>query len=200
VELKLKRESIRLKGYDYSKSGRYFVTICTHRRFKILGKIIGQEVCLDENGLIVKDEILRTEKMRHNILLDSFVIMPNHVHMILVIKNDFGAGLDNGGGAGVYCGEKVGVYSGGKVGAYCNTPLRKINLKSPKNNLGSIIRGIKSTTAKKIQEIKYDGLPIWQRNYYERIIRDEDEYQKIRWYMNNNAKLWEKDENNIEVG
>jgi len=86
------------------------------------------------------------------------------------------------------------------VGAYCNTPLRNKNkFTSPKNNLGSIIRGIKSTTSKQIGQIELDGLPVWQRNYFEIIIRDETEYLKIKNYIEINPAIWDRDRNNLSV-
>jgi len=83
-------------------------------------------------------------------------------------------------------------------GAYCNTPLQNKNkFISPKNNLGSVIRGIKSTTTKQIGLIELDGLLVWQRSFYDRIIRNEKEYIKIKEYIKNNPKMWGRDRNNI---
>ena len=167
-----KRRSIRLKGYDYSSAGYYYVTICAFKRFLIFGRIFDKRMLLNKVGLVVKEELLKTVQMRKNVIIDDFAIMPNHVHLVLIIRNV------------------------NDVGAYCNTPLQVGNLVSPKNNLGSIIRGIKSVTSKRIQEIKDDGFPVWQRNYYERIIRNETEYLKIMKYIRLNPLMWERDRNN----
>ncbi len=189
------RRSIRLKGFDYSQNGCYFVTFCTWKRLNILGKIIDNKMVLNNLGEIVKNELIKTEKIRENVKIDVFQIMPNHVHLILVIKNTPDIKNNNVG----YCGGNVG-YCGKDVGAYCNTPLRDKNkFTSPKNNLGSIIRGIKSTTSKQIGQIELDGLPVWQRNYFEIIIKDETEYLKIKNYIEINPAIWNRDRNNLLV-
>jgi len=175
------RKSIRLKGFDYSQNGCYFVTFCTWKRLTILGKIIDNKMVLNNLGEIVKNELIKTEEMRKNVKIDVFQIMPNHVHIILVIKN-------------------IPDIKNNNVGAYCNTPLRDKNkFTSPKNNLGSIIRGIKSTTSKQIGRIELDGLPVWQRNYFEIFIKDEIEYSKIKNYIEINPTIWDRDRNNLSV-
>ena len=181
-----------MKGYDYSQNGWYFITICSYRRLKIFGEIRGDDFLLNKCGNIVEEEILVTSKMRPNVKIDCFQIMPNHVHFILVINNNIGGEKE------IDC-KNVGAYCNCKnVGAYCNTPLQKrINkLMSPKNNLGSIIRGFKSASAKRIQLISDFYLPIWQRNYFERIIRGKGEYWKLRRYIKSNPKMWFRDRNN----
>jgi len=76
-----------LKGFDYANNGYYFVTICTWNRLNILGKIIDNRMVLNNLGEIVRNELIKTEKMRKNVKIDVFQIMPNHIHLILVIKN-----------------------------------------------------------------------------------------------------------------
>ena len=108
--------------------------------------------------------------------------------MILVIKNDNLAYIN------------TPVQNGNdNVGAYCNTPLRMETnkFKSPKNNLGSIIRGLKSTICKQIKPILCNGLPVFQRNYYEHIIRNEKEYLTIKKYIKSNPEMWYRDRNNF---
>ena len=175
------RRSIRLKGFNYRENGFYFVTFCTWRRLNILGEIIDNKMVLNGLGEIVNNELLKTEKIRKNVKIDVFQIMPNHVHMILVIKNN-----------------NVGMRNIPQVGAYCNTPLHKNKFISPKNNLGSIIRGIKSTITKQIDQIELDGLPVWQRNYFEIIIRNKKDYFNYKKYIKSNPEMWGRDRNNIE--
>ena len=79
------RKHIRLKNYDYSNSGWYFVTICTNFHKTVFGKIIDGEMILNKNGKIVEEEWLKTEIVRSNVKLDSFIIMPNHLHGILIL-------------------------------------------------------------------------------------------------------------------
>ena len=96
------RRSIRLKGYDYSQIGAYFITICSHKHECIFGEINGNKMCLNEFGDIVETEWLKTPNIRNNVKLDEFIIMPNHLHGIIHIVD---LGTNN-------------------VGAHCNVPLR----------------------------------------------------------------------------
>jgi len=82
-----KRRSIRLKGYDYSSAGYYYVTICAFKRFLIFGRIFDKRMLLNKVGLVVKEELLKTVQMRKNVIIDDFAIMPNHVHLVLIIRN-----------------------------------------------------------------------------------------------------------------
>ncbi len=158
------RRSIRLKGYDYSQSGAYFVTICTHNR----GLLFEEE----EVKKILDKEWLNTGRIRQNVILDEFVVMPNHLHGIIMITQG--------------------------VGAYCDTPLQN-RFKSPSKTVGAIIRGFKSTTTRQINLFhKTPGIPIWQRNYYDHIIRNEYELNKIREYIKNNPLKWSLDRENPE--
>ena len=81
------RQSIRLKGYHYVQPGWYFVTICTHNQECIFGEVIDGEMRSNEYGRIVADEWLRTEHVRPNVILDSFIVMPNHTHAIIIIAD-----------------------------------------------------------------------------------------------------------------
>ena len=119
---------------------------------------------------IVEKEWLNTMHIRQNIFLDEFVVMPNHLHGIIVITHH--------------------------VGAYCNTPLQN-QFKSPSKTIGAIIRGFKSSTTKQINLVRnIPRAPIWQRNYYDHIIRDEDKLNKIKKYIRNNPLKWSLDREN----
>jgi putative transposase len=158
------RRSIRLKGYDYSQSGVYFITMCTHNR-----ELLFEEEIVTN---ILDKEWLNTGRIRQNVILDEFVVMPNHLHGIIVITHG--------------------------VGAYGHTPLQN-RFKSPSKTVGAIIRGFKSTTTKQINLFhNTPGIPIWQRNYYDHIIRNEDEMNKIREYIKNNPLKWSLDRENPE--
>lgn len=85
------RHSIRLNGYDYRQSGAYFVTVCAHNRACLFGEIIDGELCLNDFGRILEYEWLRSEKIRKNVEIDKFVIMPNHLHGIIITDNNVGA-------------------------------------------------------------------------------------------------------------
>ena len=167
------RRSIRLQGYDYAEAGAYFVTVCTYNREFLFGEITNGEMRLNEIGQVVIEEWLRTADVRKNIELDAFVVMPNHFHGIVVIT---------GNGRGVL-----------QYAPTANQP----SLRSPSQTIGAIVRGFKSITTKRINIIRNTlGVPVWQRNYYEHIIRTEDESNLLREYIVNNPAQWELDEEN----
>ncbi|MGA3288357.1 MAG: transposase [Bacteroidota bacterium] len=152
------RRSIRLKEYDYSQPGEYFITICTYNHKCTLGEIINGEMRLNEIGKIVKEEWLRTPNIRPGIELDVFVIMPNHIHGIIVIKDESPI-------------LQVGTHS-------CASLQRK------SRSLGSIIAGFKSAATKRINEIRHTpSFPVWQKRFYDRVIRNDNELDKIRDYI-----------------
>ena len=173
MKKKYNRRSIRLRGYDYTQEGFYFVTICTYKRKCLFGKIKDGKIHLNKYGEIVKDEWIKTEKIRKNIKIDKFVIMPNHIHGIIIIEKSI-------------------------VRAYCNTPVQR-TFKSPSNTIGAIIRGFKSAVTNRINRIrKSPGISVWQRNYYEHIIRNEKDYLRIVEYIQNNPLKWEWDKYYVE--
>jgi REP element-mobilizing transposase RayT len=181
------RGSIRLREYDYSQPGGYFVTLCTHRRECILGDIADGNVQLNQFGEIVKEEWLRTEQIRPEITMDEFMVMPNHMHGIIMIRNDIpNISVGAHGGASLW-GRRTP-----KDRAHINSPLRR----EPKT-LGSIIAGFKSVVTHRINLLRKTPLtPIWQRNYYEHIIRDEENLNRIRQYIIDNPVKWDEDEEN----
>lgn len=139
------RKRIRLKNYDYSKYGWYFVTICIQNRRKILGNISKDEIKLSKLGELIDKNIKDIEEIFEDIIIDEYVVMPNHIHLIILINS------------------------------------------SNKTNLSRIIKKYKEIITKEI------GQSIWQRSYYEHIIRNEKEYYKIKEYIQNNIVNWEKD-------
>ncbi len=160
------RRSIRLKGYDYSEQGAYFITICTHKKKCLFGKIIDGKMVLNKNGIIAHNELEKTPKLRKNIELGSFVIMPNHIHMIIIITR-------RGALHAPTTRHKLDI-SAPLEGA-CNAPLRELGQFKPKlQTIGSIIRGYKSSVTKQINIAQ----PIWHRNYYEHIIRNKNHTKK----------------------
>jgi len=166
---KYHRQSIRLKNYDYTQAGAYFVTICTHKRECVLGDVVNGEMRLNELGQVVEMEWLKTAEIRDNVELDEFVVMPNHIHGIIVITES--------------C-----------VGATSRSPLR--NGPAPKS-IGAIVAGFKSAATKRINELcGIPRAPVWQRNYYEHVIRNEDDLNEIREYILSNPVKWELDSEN----
>ncbi|PSR53426.1 hypothetical protein AHMF7605_07735 [Adhaeribacter arboris] len=176
------RRSIRLKGYDYSQSGAYFITLCPYHREHLFGEIVNGNTVLSEYGQIAFNEWVRTPVKRSNVALDVFVIMPNHLHGIVII-NDTGEShspiLDD------MAWNKIQLQFNNK--GECDSPLRSLS-----NTVGAIVRGYKWVVTKQIN-LLCSGQIIWQRNYYEHIIRNEQAYQTISEYIMNNPAKWEED-------
>jgi len=160
----------------------------TQERKNILGEIVNEEMKLNKYGEIIKNEWLKTPQIRKYIDSDEFQIMPNHLHAIIIINNFVGA----------YCHTPANRKKTTNTGL-CNKPLQKPWYQSPPIGLGAIIRGFKSVTAKQINQLRNTPQqPVWQRGFYEHIIRNETELAKIQEYINLNPLMWPKDENNLE--
>jgi REP element-mobilizing transposase RayT len=182
---------IRLQNYDYSQPGAYFITICTHKRECLFGKIIEtngiRNLVLNRFGKIIRDEWLRTPAIRHEILLDEFIVMPNHFHAIIIITNDVGA----------YGHTPLQTQIRTFLQSY--TPLQPTTLRSPSKTVGALVRGFKSTITRDINQMRHTPYaPIWQRNYYEHVIRNDEELNRIREYIQYNPTQWELDRENPE--
>ncbi len=169
------RHSIRLPGHDYCQNGIYFVTLCVQNRECLFGEIHGGRMRLNEAGEIVKKEWLTTALIRTYVSLDAYVIMPNHLHGILVVNSPVGATR------GLPLPE--------------NTTLSKPGPRS--QSLGAIIALFKSMTGRRINESRATpGVRVWQRNYHDHIIRHTDALNRIRRYIVMNPLKWEKDREN----
>lgn len=177
------RHSIRLEGFDYSQEGVYFITICVQGRRVLLGDIRQGTILLSYLGEIVKSEWLRLPQRFGNLVLDEFVIMPNHIHGIIIINR-----------RGESC-----IRPDDSMGDHQDRPYGTAT-----NSIGRIIQAYKSiTTNKNILGVKKnDWRPfprrLWQRNYYDHIIRNDDDLNDIREYIVNNPLTWDKDEENLE--
>ncbi len=179
------RRSIRLKGYDYSQAGLYFITICIHNRECLFGEITSGEMMLNEMGNIAYNEWMKTPELRPNIELDVFIVMPNHIHGIIKINEIGGRGvlhtpINN---------DTTQSNKPNDIQGEFNSPIR-----SPSQTIGSIVRGYKSSVTKKINALHdCPDCSVWQRNYHEHIIRNEQSYQTISNYIINNPAKWEED-------
>jgi len=161
------RRSIRLQGYDYSNQGAYFVTICTWHRENILGDVYNSVMQLNSFGEIVMKCWQDLQIHYKNIALDEVAIMPNHVHGIIWINGDI-------------------------VGAGFKPAPTNI-----RHGLSEIIRALKTFSSRQMNKNRNTpGTPVWQRNYFDRIIRNEKELNAIREYIINNPLQWDMDENN----
>jgi putative transposase len=179
------RRSIRYKDYDYGQPGAYFVTLCTQERVCLFGEIVPgvppantPQMILSNAGQLVYD--CRNDLTQHypHVWLDAFVVMPNHMHGIIVLSDDdptVGAGLRP---------------------ALNHAP--PSDIVSPRTGLPEIVRALKSFFARRINAMRNTpGVAIWQRDYYEHIIRNETELQAIRDYIINNPAGWDRDPDNI---
>lgn len=162
-----KRNSVRIKGYDYSQAGAYFVTICAHNKECLFGEINDGVIILNDVGKIVKFERLKNQELRHNVKSEEYVIMPNHIHGIIIIEDEE---LSRSEGQPEIFGKPV------------------------KNSLPTIIRSFKSAATRQFNLMTHNpGKRLWQRNYYEHIIRDENDCRRIREYIDSNTVKWELD-------
>jgi putative transposase len=195
------RQSIRLKKYDYSQEGSYFITIVTQDRIHLFGNIVDGKMMLNSVGKILEDEWRNTIQLRPNIALGEFIIMPDHMHMIITITTQLEKKED-----------KEWIHS---------------NPKSPSQTIGAIIRGFKGASTKKINlflnstgelpfapiielpfapttELPYAPKEfyknkIFQRNYYEHIIRNQNDYNRIEQYILDNPKNWKKKKLKLKI-
>ena len=159
-----KRKQIRLKDYDYSQNGYYFITICTQGRKCVLCEIVGAgfharlfpnfhatpNVELKHIGKEIQNTIQYINDNYNYVKIDNYIIMPNHIHLIIILQNP-------------------------QMGGHGNPPLQ------------NVVGQLKSFTTKKYNNV------LWQRGYYEHIIRNEQEYLKICEYIENNPQKWEED-------
>jgi putative transposase len=154
------RRSIRVAKKDYSQVGRYFVTICTHGRDCLLGEIEKGEAKLTSAGRMVQSTWDALPAHFPHSFLDAFVVMPNHIHGILVLQESDPSS-------------------------------------APRHSLAELIRALKSFSARRINRRRgTPGAHVWQRNYYERVVRDENELEKIRRYIADNPSKWADDPEN----
>ena len=179
------RRSIRLKGYDYSRPGAYFVTIVTKHMACLFGEVIDGRMRTNVLGEIVGEEWLRSAGIREEIELfaDEFVVMPNHVHGIVrIVPTAQAIG-------------RVGVRATGRgVRATGRSPVPRGPAPS---SLGSFIAGFKCAATRRINALRgTPGAAVWHRNYYEHIIRDDESMCRIRQYIANNPIRWTVDRTN----
>jgi REP element-mobilizing transposase RayT len=169
------RRSIRLEGHDYASVSAYFLTLVACRRACIFGEIIDEEMRLSDLGKIVAEEWERTSQIRLEVELGVFVVMPNHFHGIVIFNDD-----------------AVGAH--GDVGAHGRAPVYGIAYRPPRS-LGSLVAGFKSSVTKRINLLRGSpGMPVWQRNFYEHVIRGPEEWDRIHRYIESNPSRWTADD------
>jgi putative transposase len=160
------RHSTRLRGYDYTLNGIYYITICSFNKRKLFGDIQDGKIRISDLGLIVQEEWLKTEKLRKYVILGEFIIMPNHFHGIIIIQNSVQSALHF-----------------------------EDERKNFAASLGSIMINFKAAVTKQCRSLTQNNtLEIWQRNYFDHIIRNEDDLNRCREYIIQNPANWNKDE------
>jgi REP element-mobilizing transposase RayT len=152
-----RRRSLRLPGYDYSQAGAYFITVCTQNRVMLFGEVIRCDVRLNEMGTIVQQTWDDLPTHYHGIDLDAFIVMPNHVHGIVIL----------------------------------------VDRSERRHAIQEIVRGFKTFSARRVNERGGQRAALWQRGYYEHVIRNEKALDRVRAYIANNPARWADDPENI---
>ena len=189
------QKQYRYKGYDYSRDGFYFVTICAKNRKMFFGDVIAGKMQLSEIGKIAEKFWLEIPNHFPFVKLDQFIIMPNHIHGIIKIDN-----------------ENYNYHHNNRRNRACPVPTAitiPANMDINKNNgstfghvtpksLSTIINSFKSVTTKTVNLKFYEIEFAWQARFHDRIIRNDDELNRIRKYIIDNSEKWELDKNNPE--
>jgi len=164
-----RRRPIRLPEYDYTQAGAYFITLCTYKRKFLFGNVVDSEMRLNQAGQLVLAEWLALPRHYPHVSLDVFVVMPNHVHGIVILLHPQDVRTTAGAGS--------------------------ISIRM--HGLSEIVRALKTFSARRINASRStSGTPLWQRGYYEHIIRTEESLNRIREYVVNNPIQWEYDREN----
>lgn len=190
--IRKERKLQRLSGYDYSKNNYYFITVCTHKREHFFGEIKNGEMILNEAGKIVKNYWLWLETQYCFVVLDEFVIMPNHFHGILIIDSESGG---NGRARSVHQEKESENYSGENK----NIENQEISIKSLSQLVGAF-KTLSSRDIHKLDNFDKSNIFKWHKSFHDRIIRNERELNNVRNYIKNNPLKWHLDiENSKEI-
>ena len=160
------RRTIRLRDYDYAQAGMYFVTICSHQRVCLFGEISSGGMLANDAGRIVRATWDALPEHYAHVSLDAFIAMPNHVHGILVMDSALAVGAG----------------------------LKPAPTPPTRHGLPEVVRAFKTFSSRRINEQRQTpGEKVWQRNYWERVIRNDEELRHIREYIQNNPAQWALD-------
>jgi putative transposase len=175
------RRSIRMRGYDYSLEGAYFITVCTYQRLNLFGEVMNGAMQLNPYGIIAGEQWVRLQKRFPQSIFEHYMIMPNHVHGIIHIVRGAGEGFDQ---------------------TTPEMPPQRpygFPLVNP-GSLGIIVRAFKASVTYRINAIRSPiNPPIWQQNYYDHIVRNEQELNQIWNYIDNNPQSWFEDQLNPSI-
>jgi len=177
-EKKTRRRQLRLAGFDYSQPANYFVTICAQGKKCIFGYVSGAEMRLSPAGTAVRESWFNLPSRFPSVISRELVVMPNHLHAIVGLTRPIQP-------------LKAGAASGAPTGKNCASSYPV---------LGDVIRAFRSISAIEINRILgRRGEAVWQRNYYEHIVRNLDEYERIRKYILENPSHWHDDPENVPL-
>ena len=178
--------SRRHPEWDYTQSAAYFVTICTHDRMHLFGRVVDGQMRCNAFGRVAAAEWHRSEAIRDEVHLDAFVVMPNHIHgIVVIVPLDADGSIDPQGYqchvATQRAASLLPVDDGGRVNI------------QPKS-LGAFVRAYKSAVTRRINQMRgTPGETVWQRNYHDHIIRTERRWHRIRQYIQTNPARWTDD-------
>lgn len=183
-------ESNRLKNWDYSSEAIYFITLVSRNRECIFGVIENDKMVLSDKGKIIEKELLKSITIRERWFFHNWVVMPNHIHLLIEIKLDSSV-----------------IFPSSNVETHYSASLheREIETNHPKlsrkpNSISSFVATFKSVTTKQIIELieNKDGESVWQSNYHDHIVRNYKSFDTIYHYIKNNPKNWNSDSINID--
>ena len=190
------RRSIRLRGYDYTQSGAYFVTIVTQGREPLFGDVVDGEMVLSVYGRVAVTMWRRIPRHFPHVELDEWVVMPNHIHGIIAIM-DVVRGRGDAFPA-KHSGELGSAHGETSIASQVPDGECVAPTGPPSGSLGAIVGNFKSVVTRRINRMrKTSGARVWQRNYYERIIRNERELNAVRQYIHDNPVHWRDDTENL---
>ena len=206
------RRSTRLKGHDYRRAGAYFVTVCTWERECLLGEIWHGQVCLNALGQIVAETWQEIPRHFERAAVAALVVMPNHIHGVIVLKNEYGAGAASAArdGRGTACraptdlsrrpstARRPPASASTSTTRGMSTALGREAFGQPvAGSLPTIMRSFKSASTKRVNALRDSrGAALWQRGYNEHIIRNDGELRAVRQYIADNPIHWREDPEN----
>lgn len=183
------RRSVRLQGYDYAEAGAYFVTVCTHGRLPILGDVHDGFMDLSALAEVVAECWRWLGEQYRYVAIDEFVVMPDHLHGIVLI-NDTLAEPERG----------VVGRGGAAMGGSRTAPTGRLESNERRKPLGRLVGAFKTISTKRVNALRGEpGAQLWQRNYYEHVIRGERALNRIRQYIIDNPMRWHDDPEDREV-
>ena len=169
------RRRMRLKGYDYSTPGAYFITVCTQDRRPLFGRVFNGKMSPNRLGAVVEDCWAELPDHYGGVTLDAFVLMPNHVHGVILLEDE---------------------PNGPSVGAGLQPAFARDEA-SRRHGVPEIVRAFKTFSARRINRMRAStGAPVWQRGFYDHVIRDQDELDRVRTYILDNPRKWSEDSDN----